>query len=88
MATQVENELANDFNRLRFIRTMNNAIRDMAKSGMIDLPQHPGMAAVPIAVYRAVRGGPELLTRQELARPAGSGAIGGAEGGAPPEAAP
>ncbi len=82
MATRVENEHADDFNRLRFVRTMNNAIQDMAKSGMIDLPQHPGMAAVPIAVYRAARGGPEPLRPQESARPAGSGPISEADRGA------
>jgi len=84
----IENELADDFNRLRFVRTLNSSVSEMAESGMIDLPQHPGMAAVPIAVYRAVRGGPHLLTPQDPARPAGSGARGGAEAGAPTEAAP
>lgn len=61
LATQVENELADDFNRARFVRSLNNSVNDMAKSGMIDLPQHPGMSAIPIAVYRAVRGGPQLM---------------------------
>lgn len=52
---QVENEISGDFNRSRFVRSVNSSINDMARSGMIELPQHPGMAAVPIAVYRAVR---------------------------------
>lgn len=60
LATEVENELSDDFNRQRFIRTMNNFVRDVAQSGMMDLPQHPGMSAIPIAVYRAVREAPPM----------------------------
>lgn len=36
IASQIENKLADDFNRTRFIRTMNASVRDMAKSGLID----------------------------------------------------
>ena len=60
-ANELENELAEGFSRVRFVRTINDMIRTMAGSGLVDLPQHPGMAAIPIAVYRAVHGGPELM---------------------------
>jgi hypothetical protein len=58
-SSKLENELANSFRRTRFVRSINDTIRGLANSGLVDLPQHPGMAAIPIAVYRAVQG-PEL----------------------------
>lgn len=58
--TALENQQSEGFRRELFVRTINNSIRDMGGSGLIDLPQHPGMAAIPLAVYRAVEGGPPL----------------------------
>lgn len=58
---QLETELADGFSRTRFVRSINDMVRNMAHSGLVDLPQHPGMAAIPIAVYRAVEGGPALV---------------------------
>lgn len=58
-SSKLENELANSFRRTRFVRSINDTIRSLANSGLVDLPQHPGMEAIPIAVYRAVQG-PEL----------------------------
>jgi hypothetical protein len=55
IAMMLENATSGAFNRNRFVRTVNSSIEDMSQSGLTELPQHPGMAAVPIAVYRAVR---------------------------------
>jgi hypothetical protein len=59
-ASVIENEESDGFRRARFIQSINNTLRDMANSGLVDLPQYPGMAAIPIAIYRAVEGGPAL----------------------------
>jgi hypothetical protein len=67
-AVQIENDSQDGFSRLRFIRSINSMIRTMAASGMVDLPQHPGMAAIPIAIYRSVQGGPSLAAMPAVDR--------------------
>lgn len=40
------------FDRTGFMRDINDVIERVGRAGMIDLPQHPGFSAIPIAVYR------------------------------------
>lgn len=51
----LKNATSSAFNCNRFVWTITSSIEDMSQSGLTELPQHSGMAAVPIAVYRAVR---------------------------------
>ncbi len=47
-------EVAGSFDRNNFVRIVNGVIEDVAATGLTDLPQHPALSVIPIAVYRVM----------------------------------
>ncbi|MDX8144505.1 hypothetical protein SK854_20470 [Lentzea sp. BCCO 10_0061] len=42
------------FDRNNFVRMVNGMIEEVAATGLTDLPQHPALSVIPIAVYRVI----------------------------------
>lgn len=58
--TQIANSMRTteeQFDRNGFIKLINSVIQNVGSAGIADLPQHPGMSAIPIAVYRSASRG-------------------------------